>query len=370
MRKLQDLDVTGKHVLTRLDFDVPFDEDGMHIEDDNRMHMALPTIQYLIEHKAATITILAHRGQPEGPDAAMTLAPVADHLAELLHSSDAVTKTPQGFAGMLDLYHITPTISLVENIRFAGASETNNDPAFAQKIAQGSDIFVFDAFATAHRPHTSIAGVSKILPSGAGLLVQQELEHLQNLKNNPEKPFVVLIGGVKIEDKIMVIDGLSAHAEHFLIGGALANTFMKAKGEDVGDSLVQNDRLDVAKDLLQRMGDTLTLPVDSVKNGTAIMDIGPQTVMEFEDRLADAKTVFWNGNLGKTEEKQFSKGTLMIADLLARSPHVTRVVAGGDTVGFLREHDLADKMTYASTGGGATSDYLAGKELPGLEALE
>ncbi len=367
LRTLNQADFAVKRVLCRIDADVPFSTDGT-ITDDNRIRAAIPTLDYILKAKPQRLVLLAHRGRPRGEDQQLTLQPVADYLAR--HYAQAPTQRLQGqFAGGLDLFKITNQLYLAENVRFNPGEQTN-DPAFVQELANQGDILAFEAFADAHRNHATTAGLLRAIPSFAGLRVIEEVHYLDHLKNQADRPFVFIIGGVKIEDKLPVIENLSKHADRFLIGGAVASTFMKAQGQDTRQSLVQDEQLDAARRILQRFGEKIVLPIDQQWQGDSIVDVGQQTIQQFEDVLADAKTIFWNGNLGKTEQPQFSKGTLMIGDYLARLSHATRVVAGGDTVGFLSAHNLAEKMTFASTGGGATLDYLAGKELPALQALQ
>lgn len=372
MRSIEQSDLKDKKILCRLDFNVPFDSHGL-IADTAKIDAALPTVNYLLEKGAAKIVILSHRGQPKiYPDLSLSLQPVADYLATAF-SQGKSNKAPRQqavFAEGLNLFTITEKIFLSENVRFTQKEEAN-DAEFAKMLAQGFDLFVFDAFATAHRAHASTVGVCAYLPSFAGLLVEKEIANLQPIRDGADHPFFVVMGGAKVKDKLPVIENLAEKTDQFLIGGAIANTFLKASGVDVKKSLIEEDKVDLAKSYLERFGEKLHLPSDYVwDENEAIMDIGPKTIMEFEDKLGEAATVFWNGNLGKTEERHFSTGTLMIGDYLSKCPEITRVVSGGDTVGFLDQHNLADKMTFASTGGGATLEFLSGKDLPALAALE
>jgi len=364
MNTLDTADFQGKRVLCRLDFDVPIDQSGL-VTDDNRIVSALPTLHAILEQNPGHIIILAHRGQPKMGDRTLTLKPIADYLCTQLpgNSAERAHVYAENFVRDLPLFQLSDRVFLLENIRFLPGEESN-DPALATELAQKGEVFVFEAFATAHRNHASTAGVCKLLPSVIGLMVAKELEHLTAIRDNPEHPYIVVIGGAKIEDKLPAIETMAEHADQFLIGGGVANTFLKAQGRDVKASLINEDELETARELLHTLGDKIVLPTDHVWDGEAIVDIGPSSIMQFEDHLTDARTVFWNGSLGKTEEKEWSRGTLAIADILARSPHIMRVVAGGDTVGFLDQHGLAKHMNFVSTGGGATLEYLAGQTLP------
>lgn len=372
MRKVQDAEIGGKRVLCRLDLNVPFLDDGS-IADTNRIDASLPTLNLLLDKGAGKVIILSHRGQPKiYPDLSLSLEKVAEYLAKTLsvnNESSQPVRDTGAFPESLDVFQVSDRVYLVENVRFSDKEELN-DQGFAKELASQADIFVFDAFASAHRAHASTVGVTNFLPSYSGLLVQKELENLTPLKDNPNRPYVAIIGGAKIKDKLPVIEGLASKVDHFLIGGAIGNTFLKASGIEVGNSIIEDDQVKLARDYLDRFSGKIVIPTDFVwDDNRAIVDIGKQTIMAYEDYLADAATIFWNGNLGKTEEREYSKGSLMLADFLARSPEITRVVSGGDTVGFLDQHHLTDKMTFASTGGGATLEFLAGKSLPALDAL-
>ncbi|MFA6081802.1 MAG: phosphoglycerate kinase [Patescibacteria group bacterium] len=370
MQIFTESDVKNKRIICRFDFDVPVLDDGK-IADTNRIDAAIPTISRLLQQNVEQILILAHRGKPVGVDATLTMQEVANYLAQKLSDNPSATSeiVQQDAINNLGVYGIFPKVYLLENIRF-DAGEEKNDPKLAAEIARHGDVFIFDAFATAHREHASTVGVSALLPHFSGLHLAQEIQYLSNIKDNPNQPLMFIIGGAKIEDKLPIIEKLAPLADQFLIGGAVANTFLKSRNIDVKRSLVDPDFITQANDIFERYEDKIMLPTDYAWDRDSICDIGPETIMQFEDALADAKTVFWNGNLGRTEDPRFSRGTLMIADVLARSPQITRVIAGGDTVGFLNQHQLADKMTFVSTGGGASLDYLAGKSLPALTILD
>ncbi len=366
MRTIDQADLQGKRVLCRIDCDIPFN--GQAIVDDNRLRAAIPSIDFILQAHPARLVLISHRGRPQGLDPQLTLEPVADYLAKH-YGSHTVERLPGQFANQLDLFKITEALYLTENVRFI-AGENDNDPGFVSALAKEGDIVIFDAFADAHRDHASTSGLANTLPSYAGLHLTRELQSLDLLRGQAQHPLIFIIGGSKIEDKLPVIENLANQADRFLIGGVVANTLLKASGMDIKQSLTQDQFLEEGKQILSKYSDKIVLPTDHVWDGEAIMDIGPRTIMEFEDVLADAKTVFWNGNLGKTEDLRWSKGSLVIADILSRSPEMNRIVAGGDTVGFLSVHHLVDSMTFVSTGGGATLEYLAGKELPALAALE
>lgn len=370
LKTLDQGDFAGKRVLCRIDADVPFTHAGT-IEDTHRLDVSLETIRAILAKVPQSLILLAHRGQPKiYPDMSLTLEPAANYLKQqLLGDATAIAERRKAvFLEGLDIFTLTDSVQLVENIRHTPKDEAN-DVTFAQDLAKQADLFVFNAFATAHRAHASTAGVSYYLPHYAGLSVQEEVSALDSLKLNAARPSIFIIGGAKIEDKLPVIEQLAEQSDTFLVGGAVANTFLKSTDVDVKQSLVQDEFVEKARSLLSQFEDKIQLPTDFEWKDDKIVDIGPKTIMHFEDILTDAKTVFWNGNLGKTEEREGVKGSLMIADLLAKSPQINRIVAGGDTVGFLHEHHLAEQMNFVSTGGGATLEYLAGKELPAITAL-
>jgi phosphoglycerate kinase len=384
-KTIRDVSVRGKRVLVRVDFNVPLKESA--VADDTRIQAALPTINYLLE-KGAALILCSHLGRPKGkvvPE--LMMDPVAARLSELLgrpvQKMDACTGSEVEAAAE----SMRPgDVILLENTRF-NPEERANDPGFAKQVAGLADIFVNDAFGAAHRAHATTVGVTDYLPAVAGLLMEKELEFLSKATSDPEHPYVAILGGAKISDKIGVIESLLAKCDRLLIGGGMANTFFKAMGFEVGDSLVEEDAVPTAKSLLQSAGSQLILPVDAVvadafdndaktkvaapnevTPGWRILDIGPKTVQTFESALSGAKTVVWNGPMGVFEMPNFAKGTLAVAELLAKLDAMV-IVGGGDSVRALRESGLADKMSHVSTGGGASLEFLEGKTLPGVAAL-
>ena len=384
-KTLRDLDVKGKKVLVRVDFNVPI-KDGK-VGDDTRIQAALPTLNYLLDEGAALI-LTSHLGRPKGeakPE--FSLAPVAEYLGGLV-------KVPVKFAGdcLGDVAKAAATalqpgeILLLENTRFH-AGETKNDPAMAAELASLADVFVNDAFGTAHRAHASNVGVSEKLVAVAGFLLEKELKYLGESIANAERPFVAILGGAKVSDKIGVITNLLEKTDKILIGGGMANTFFKAQGYEMADSLVEADALETAKELIAKAGDKLQLPVDmviadefaeqaqskvvpvgNVPAGWRVLDIGPATVAAYADILKSAKTVVWNGPMGVFEFPEFSKGTYGVAEAVAAADAVS-IIGGGDSVAAINESGLADKVSHISTGGGASLEMLEGKVLPGLAAL-
>jgi len=388
--RLSDLDVAGKRVLMRVDFNVPV-RDGV-VGDDTRIRAALPTIRALLD-EGATLFLMSHLGRPKGqPDDAARLGTVAAHLGGLLErevrylacdgpGSEAqqafVASAPEG------------SVTLLENTRF-DARETKNDPSLARILAGYADAFVNDAFGAMHRAHASTEGVARLLPSAVGLLVERELTMLGRLTDAPERPFKVILGGAKVSDKIGVLENLLDKVDEVFIGGAMAYTFFKAQGGAVGASLVEDDKLDVARDMLARaetLGVRVHLPVDSVcarevkvdvetevhpsiaiPDGWMGLDAGPVAVAAWRDALADAKTVFWNGPLGVFEVAPFDLGTRAVADAVAGLEAFT-VVGGGDSVAAINASGKADRIDHISTGGGASLEFLEGTPLPGIEVL-
>ena len=399
MRKLslRDAQVAGKRVLVRVDFNVPTEErDGrIEITDDTRIRESLPTINYLREQGAKTI-LMAHFGRPKGkPVEKYSLRPVADHLHTLINHPVAFSRHTVGaeaeqiIADMKD-----GDVTLLENVRFQ-AEEEANDAGFAEALAKLGDIYVNDAFGAAHRAHASTAGVTRFVSQAAmGFLMEKELKYLGGELENPAKPFVVIMGGSKVSDKIGVIKSLMQRADTILIGGAMANTFWKAMGTPVGASKVEEDKLDLARELLdlaKSTGVKFLLPVDAVEadefkagarkrntgkvsdghgisEGWQALDIGHATIALYETELASAKTILWNGPLGVFEIPDFAEGTIAIAEAVARSG-ATSIIGGGDSVTAVKQAGLADKMTFISTGGGASLELIEGKELPGVAAL-
>jgi len=392
MNKLtvRDIDVGGKRVLVRADFNVPLDEDAGAITDDSRIRATLPTIKYLIDQKARVI-LCSHLGRPKGRVVEkLRLTPVAQRLSQLLGWKAGITTDCIGPDVEKAVEKLSEgNILLLENLRFH-PEEEENDSSFAQALARLADIYVNDAFGASHRAHASIVGVANYLPAVAGLLLEKEIKVLEGILANPGHPFAELAGGAKVSDKITVLENTLDKIDCLLIGGGMAATFLKAKSYEVGSSLVEDDRLDFAarlmKDAVER-GVRLLLPVDVVIADTPsaeakvkvvsvekippdwrIVDIGPQTITNFSEELRRCKTVFWNGPMGIYEIAKFAQGTQAMARLLA-SLKATTVVGGGSTAEVVAEMKLTDKITFVSTGGGASLRFLGGEKLPGIEAL-
>lgn len=390
-KTVKDIDVSGKRVIVRCDFNVPL-KNG-EITDDIRIVSALPTIQYLIE-KNAKVILMSHLGRPNGQaDMAYTLKPVADRLSALLGkdilfiSSPAVVddKVKEAALAMHE-----GEVMLLENVRFR-KEETKNETAFAKELASLADIFVNDAFGTAHRAHASTAGIAEFLPAVSGFLIEKEIAFLGNAVENPERPFVAIMGGAKVGDKIPVIENLLKKVDTLIIGGGMAYTFFKAAGLEIGTSILDTDSIVLAGELVKKAEDAgvnLLLPVDVVcasafeNEATSVivdkdkmpkdmmgMDIGPKTVALYKEAISKAKTIVWNGPMGVFEMENFAKGTLEIAKALGESSAVT-VIGGGDSAAAVEQFGLADKMTHISTGGGASLEFLEGKVLPGVAVLE
>lgn len=385
---VKDIDVAGKKVLVRCDFNVPL-KDGV-ITNDKRIVAALPTINYLRD-KGAKVILCSHLGRPKGEWLSeFSLAPVAKRLSELLGCEVRMSKDVIGE----DAKEISDTIkdgevALLENVRYY-KEETKNDPQFAKELASLAEIFVNDAFGTAHRAHASTAGVSDYLPAVCGFLIQKEIEVMGKALDDPERPFVAVLGGAKVSDKIGVITNLLDKVDTLIVGGAMAYTFLKAKGKNVGTSLCEDDKLELAKELLAKANEkdvALLLPVDhiaadkfdenaepvsveseDIPDGLMGMDIGPKTIELFKAAIVNAKTVIWNGPMGVFEFKNFANGTFAVANAIADTPCVS-IIGGGDSVAAVTKLGFADKMTHISTGGGASLEFLEGLELPGIAAL-
>jgi phosphoglycerate kinase len=387
-KNVRDIELKGKRVLARVDFNVPLD-DNAQVTDDTRIRAALPTIKYMRE-QGARIILCSHLGRPKGkvkPE--LSLAPVATYLSDLLGAPVAMAPDCIGPAVTEAVSNLEDgDVLLLENLRFH-AGEEGNDPEFAKALADLADVFVNDAFGTAHRAHASTEGVTHYLPAVAGFLMEKEIDFLGTALESPKRPFVAILGGAKVSDKIAVIDRLSGLADKVLIGGGMANTFFKAQGLEMGDSLVEDDAIDTAKGLLEKSGDALVLPVDAVvadafaadadwkvvsvdgvEPGWRILDVGPKTVEEFAQVLDGAKTVVWNGPMGVFEFDAFAKGTFAVAEILAGLQGATTIIGGGDSAAAVTLSGLADKITHISTGGGASLEFLEGKALPGVEALD
>ena len=390
-KTIRDIDVTGKKVLVRCDFNVPLDKETGEITNDLRIVGALPTIKYLLEHKAKVI-LCSHLGKPKGevkPN--LSLAPVAKRLSEYLGfevklAKDIVGEDAKRLASELK----EGEAILLENVRF-DAREEANDAEFSKELASLADIYVNDAFGTAHRAHSSTAGVADYLPAVCGFLIEKEVQMLGDSLNNPERPFVAILGGAKVSDKIKVIENLIEKADSIIIGGGMTYTFLKAMGYNVGNSICELDRLDLAKETMKKAEEKnvkLLFPVDTVcgkefSNETEIkvvnskeipdgwqgLDIGPESVKLFTEELKKAKTVMWNGPLGVFEFENFAKGTNTIAKVLSEID-ATTIIGGGDSAAAVEKGGYSEKMTHISTGGGASLEFLEGKILPGIDCLE
>ena len=384
-RGVRDLDVGGKRVLVRVDFNVPI-KDG-EVTDDTRIQRALPTIRYLLEEGACPV-LISHLGRPKGePDLKYAMDPVATRLHELLGEPVEKLDAAVGpeVVEALDDWDGRGVV-LLENSRFY-PGETSNDPGFADQLAALADIYVDDAFGAAHRAHATTVGVPERMPAAAGLLMKEEIDYLDKVLEDPERPFVAILGGAKVSDKLGVIESLLGTADSLLIGGAMGFTFFQALGYEVGDSLVEEDHLEEAKRLMEEAGDRLELPVDvvvadamaegaesetvavdGIPSGKMGLDIGPETVALFEGHISGASTIFWNGPMGVFEIDAFAKGTEGVARAVADSG-ATSVVGGGDSVAAVNKLGLEDRMSHISTGGGASLEYVEGKELPGIAVL-
>ncbi|HRL12317.1 MAG TPA: phosphoglycerate kinase [Aggregatilineales bacterium] len=388
---VRDVNFTGKRVLMRVDFNVPV-ENGT-ITDDTRIRAAVPTIRYILDQKPKSVVLMSHLGRPKGgPEPKYSMAPVAPALAALLGQDVVFVEDCVGDvvkAALADLP--AGGVVLAENTRFYKGEE-KNDPELARQMAEFGDVFVGDAFGTAHRAHASNVGVTAyIKPAVAGMLMEKEIDYLGSAMEAPQSPFVAILGGAKVSDKIAVIDSLLGKVDKLLIGGGMANTFLKAKGYALGKSLVEEGALETAANLLNQGGDKLVLPVDGVvgdkfeneasrqtidvaagvPEGWAMYDIGPKTVALFKDVLKSAKTVVWNGPMGVFEMDNFAKGTFAVAEALAEitATGAVTIIGGGDSAAAAEASGLADKITHISTGGGASLEMLEGKEMPGVAAL-
>lgn len=390
---IRDTDVSGKRVLVRVDFNVPLDAER-RITDDTRIRAALPTIQYLLQHGAAVI-LMSHLGRPDGQAVEkLRLAPVAQRLGELLGQSvtmapDSIGPEVTALAGGLQ----PGQVLLLENLRFHKAEEKNN-PEFAGQLAALGELYVNDAFGTAHRAHASTEGVTHYLPGVAGFLVEKEINFLGSALENPRRPFAAIVGGAKVSDKITVLERLISMVDALLIGGGMANTFLKAEGHEIGDSLFEESKLEIARDLIAKArarGIQFLLPTDvviadrfaadaehkvvasnQVTPGWRILDIGPATVETFRQALSNAQTIIWNGPMGVAEMPAFAQGTEAMVGILAQRTveGAITIIGGGDSAATVEQAGAADKMTHVSTGGGASLEFLEGRVLPGVAALQ
>ncbi len=392
-KTIRDIDVAGKRVLVRVDFNVPLDAQ-QHITDDTRITAALPTIQYLLDHRAAVI-LMSHLGRPKGKAVdTMRLTPVAQHLSALLDkpvqmASDCIGPAVEALAKNLQPGHVL----LLENLRFHNEEE-QNDAEFARQLASLGELYVNDAFGTAHRAHASTEGVTHYMPGVAGFLMEKEINYLGGALENPRRPFAAIIGGAKVSDKIAVLERLISMVDILLIGGGMANTFLKAEGYEIGDSLFEEGKVDVAKELItkaRQRGLKLLLPTDvtiadrfaadathkvvastEVSPGWRIMDIGPESIAAFRQALEGAQTIVWNGTLGVAEMPPFAKGSDAIIEILAErtGAGATTIIGGGDSAAAVDQAGAADKMSHVSTGGGVSLEFLEGRVLPGVAALQ
>jgi len=383
-RSIQNLDIKNKRVFIRVDFNVPFSADGQEISSDKRIRASLPTIRYALDQGAAVI-LVSHLGRPKGkPDPKLSLKPVARRLDELL--GQPVEMAPDCVGPEVEAMLPAPGgVLLLENLRFH-PEEEKNDPAFSKKLAALCEVYVNDAFGSAHRAHASTVGmIAFVQQAAAGFLMDQELKYLTMAIRNPPRPYVAILGGAKVSDKIAVISNLAKLVDRLLIGGAMAYTFLKAQGLPVGKSLVEDDKLGIAKDLLGGSGEKLMLPLDhvvvaeiqeqapfqvveSIAENRIGVDIGPKTIERYSQKIAAAKMVVWNGPMGVFEKPPFDRGTIALAKAVAASG-ATSIVGGGDSEKAIQQAGVADKISHISTGGGASLEFLSGIELPGVAAL-
>ena len=388
-KTIRDIDLKGKRVFVRCDFNVPMDE-NKNITDNRRIVSAIPTIKYLID-QGCKIVLSSHLGRPKGEfKKEFSLAPVAVELSKQLGQEVLMAKDVIGEDAKRLSENLQPgQVMLLENVRFH-KEETDNDPEFAKKLASYGEIFVNDAFGTAHRAHASTEGVAHYIPAVSGFLIEKELKFLGEALENPERPFVAILGGAKVSDKIAVIDSLLEKVNVLLIGGGMAYTFFKALGYSVGNSICEDDKIDLAKELMEKakaknvkmllpvdnkLGkefsantETMIVDRDSIPDGWEGLDIGPKTIELYSEELRKAKTIIWNGTVGVAEFDLFATGTNELAKVLAESD-ATTIIGGGDTAAAVQKAGLADKMTHVSTGGGASLEFLEGKKLPGIECL-
>jgi phosphoglycerate kinase len=388
---VRDFDFTNKRVLMRVDFNVPLE--GKLITDDTRIRAAVPTIQYILEQKPQHIILMSHLGRPKGgPSPEFSLAPVVPTLSALLGQDVHFAQDTVGPTVDQAIAKLPPGgVLLVENTRFYKGEE-KNDLALAEQMAQYGDVFVNDAFGSAHRAHSSTEGVARYLPAVAGLLMEKEIDYLATALEAPQRPFAAILGGAKVSDKIAVIETLLDKVDKLLIGGGMANTFFKAQGYKLGTSLVEAEAVETARQLLAKGGGKLGLPIDAVigdafkadanqqvidvsqgvPDGWGIYDIGPKTIALFAEHIKSARTIVWNGPMGVFEMPKFAKGTFAIAQLLAdqTTSGAVTIIGGGDSVAAVEESGLAHRMTHISTGGGASLEMLEGKTLPGVAALK
>jgi len=385
---IQDINWAGKKAVVRVDFNVPLD-DKLKITDDIRIQAALPTIQFLLAQKAKKVILMTHLGRPDGKAVeSLRLDPVAKRLQELLKESVLKLNDCIGDEIKQAINNSKERVILLENLRFHKEEEAN-DPTFAKKLSNLADIYVNDAFGTAHRAHASTEGITKFMPSVAGLLLEKEIKYLGEAVTNPKRPFVVILGGAKVSDKILLVENLITKADSILIGGGMAYTFLKSLGKNVGKSKLEPDKVATAKELLEKAkkkGVVIALTEDfviaeafdkpqtkkisdEIPGDWQSLDIGPKTRKKFKEILSKAKTIVWNGPVGVFEIDAYAEGTKEIALHLAALKGVTTIVGGGDSAAAVKKFGVEDKMTHISTGGGAALEFLEGKELPGIAAL-
>lgn len=386
---LKDISIKEKKLIIRVDFNVPLDA-NRRITDDRRIKEALPTIQYALKQGARKVILMSHLGRPKDKVVEeLRLTPVARRLEELLKEKVLKLDDCIGEHIQQKINASPERVILLENLRFHKEEEAN-DPQFAKSLASMADIYVNDAFGTAHRAHASTAGITQFLPSVAGFLIEKEMNYLGKAMENPRRPFVVIMGGAKVSDKIVMIENLLSKADAILIGGGMAYTFLKAQGKNVGTSKLEADKIEVAKSLLEKAKKAnVTIAISSdfvvvtkfessadmkmvkdIPDGWMGVDIGPETRERFKEILSSAKTIIWNGPVGVFENDAFAQGTKEIAEFIASLKDVTTIIGGGDSAAAILKFGLEDKMTHISTGGGASLEYLEGKELPGIAALQ
>lgn len=387
-RTLRDLEVKGKRIIVRVDFNVPIEKGN--ITDDTRILKTLPTIQYLVK-QSARIILISHLGRPKGKEATLSLKPVAERLSKLLKQPvkfipDCIGKETLKEIGTLK----NGSVALLENLRFY-KEEEKNDAGFSKSLAELGDLYVNDAFGAAHRAHASTAGITEYLPSAAGFLLAKEIEYFDRVLEKPEKPFTAILGGSKVSDKIKVIENLMNRVDYLLIGGAMAYTFLKARGHKIGSSKFEFEGFEIAKQILEKTKNVkiqFLLPIDHViaetvtenakteisdldiPDGWIGVDIGPKTIERYQTVISKSKTVIWNGPVGVFEIKAFSEGTRQIAESMSRLTGATTVIGGGETAAAIAQLGLESKLSHVSTGGGASLEYLEGRILPGIEALK
>ena len=371
MESVRGADLNNKRVLVRVDYNVPI-KNGV-VGDLNRIKKSLPTLNFLLEHKVK-IVLITHLGKPKGEiDTEFSTVPLARELSNLLGrkvmaTDHLVDDRAYEIAGGMEFGDIL----MLGNLRW-NPGEEENDEKYAEALAKFGDIYVNDAFGVSHRAHASVSKITEFLPSYSGFLLDNEIETLTLILKNPVRPFVLIMGGAKIKDKSGLIENLSDKVDKILVGGAIANTFAAANGEEVSESLTEPEMYEASKQMREKLGEKLVLPIDSVRDDIGdgkfkIMDIGPESLLQFGREIERAKTVFWNGNMGYSEDERFVVGTRGIAEALSKLEG-TKVVAGGDTAGFVNDNGYADKMSFVSTGGGAALEFLAGEPMPGVEAL-